>query len=181
MGAETSKFDPVIPESCTLENFKEMKQVFENKIKEFDGRLKTLQQTMKDQTKAEAKDKARSTSIQIKQLEIVRGIYLKIIPDIVGSILLLEESEPIISLLKMMPTLKGDDSIQIRTKQDHKKNVFVAIACAFADNLKDDIFDMTEVSEVTCWKESVIEKLITAPKIPAASAAAANRKDKDKV
>ena len=189
MGAETSKFDPIIPESCTLENFKKIKLVFEKKIKEYDDRLKALQQTLKNQLEAGSEEEARNTSIQKKQLEIVRGIYLKVMPDIVGSILLMEESEPMITLLEMMPTTKYDTLLDRQKPGDHKKAVFSAIANAFADNLGDTIFDLTEVSEVTAWKENLIKKLITAPKTSpeaTAAAAAANKdkvvkKDKDKV
>ncbi len=177
MGARTSEFDPIIPESCTLENFKKMKLVFEKKIKEYDDRLKTLQQTMKSQLEAGSEEAARNTSIQKKQLEIVRGIYLKVLPDIVGSILLIEESEPMITLLEMMPTTKYDIRLDGEKRADPKKAVFLAIANAFGDNLGDNVFDLTGVSEVTCWKGHLIKKLITAPKTPPPEAAA----NKDKV
>lgn len=177
MGTEMSKPKMIVPEACTLENFKKIKLVFEKKIKEYDDRLKTLQQTMKSQLEAGSEEAARNTSIQKKQLEIVRGIYLRVLPDIVGSILLIEESEPMITLLEMMPTTKYDIGLDGEKRADPKKAVFSAIANAFGDNLVDTVFDMTELSEVTCWKESLIKKLITLPKILPPEATA-NRKDK---
>lgn len=150
MGTEISKSpELIIPESCTLENLKERRQFFEKKIKEFDDRLAKLDQTVTDQREAGAAYQAKNTLLFMKQIIVVRAIYVKILPELTGSILLVEETEPLIALLKMLP---HSETVLVsigERRAVHMNDVFSKIR----DILIGSISDMSEVCEVVDWKE----------------------------
>ena len=178
MGVEASKTalaDQIIPESCTLEGLKEKRQLFEDRIKEFERRLQQLKQTARVHLAATNLYKANFTFELIKQILAVRRIATKVLLELNGSILLIEEGRPLISLLEMLPHSKT----QLGRMENGEPSQFRYIFQRVTEILMDSVTEMyLESEKVTQTMDAeTIENLL----LSMTPAATTNRKDKDKV
>ena len=184
MGVETSKtaaVDQIIPESCTLEGLKEKRQLFEDKIKEFEHRLQQLKQTARKYLKASNLYKANYTFQLINQILAVRLVYTKVLVELNGSILLIEEGRPLISLLEMLPHSKT----QLGRMENGEPSQFRYIFQRITEILMDSVTEMYLESEKATQPmdtETIENLLLSIPSsTTTTTTTTTTRKDKDKV
>ncbi len=173
MGVEASKSDQIIPEACTLKGLKEKKQLFENKIKEFEDRLEKLEQTARGHLKTGKLYKANYTFQLMKQVVAVRLVYTKVLLELSGSILLIEEGRPLISLLEMLPHSKGQLSHMKNGEPSQFRHIFQRITEILMESITEMYLESEKVTEPMDGK--TLEDLLFSM-----SSSAPPRKDKDK-
>ncbi len=177
MGVEASKpsADQIIPESCTLDGLKEKRKLFENEIKEFQDRLEKFKQTARDYLKAGNLYKANFTFKLIEQIVAVRGVYTKVLIELNGVILLIEEGRHLIGLLEMLPHSKT----QLGRMENGEPCQFRYLFQRVTEITMESITEMYRESEKGAqpMDAETIENFLLSMPPPAAT----NRKDKDKV
>ena len=180
MGVEVSKpiVDQIIPESCTLEGLKEKRQLFEHKIKEFEDKLEQLKQTARGHLNASNLYKANFTFQLIKQILAVRLVYTKVLLELNGSILLIEEGRPLISLLEILPHSKTQLSQMENGEPSQFSHIFQRITEILMDSVTEMYLESEKMTQASMDAETMENFLLS---MPAAAAAATKRKDKDKV
>ncbi len=176
MGVETSKTsDQIIPEACTLEGLKEKRQLFEAKIREFEDRLEKLKQTARGYLKATNLYKANFTFQLIKQILAVRLVYTKVLLELNGSILLIEEGRHLIGLLEILPHSKTQLSQMENGEPSQFRHIFQRITEILMDSITEMYLESEKVTQP--MDAETLENLL----LSMSSAATTNRKDKNKV
>ncbi len=175
MGVETSKpADQIIPESCTLEGLRGKRELFENKIKEFEERLQQLKQTARGYLKTGNLYKANYTFKLIKQIEDVRLVYTKVLIELNGSILLIQEGRPLISLLEMLPHSKTQLSQMENGEPSQFRHIFQRVTEILMVSVADMYLESEKVTQPMDAK--TMETLL----LPMSSSSATICKDKHK-
>ena len=176
MGVEASKTaaDQIIPESCTLDGLKEKRQLFEAKIEEFEDRLQQLKQTTRGYLETPDVYKAAFTFELIKQILAVRLVYTKVLIELNGSILLIEEGRPLVFLLEMLPHSKTQLGRMANGEPSQFRHIFQRITEILMNSVAKMYLESEKVTQL--MDAETIEKLLLL--IPPT---ATNRKDKDKV
>ncbi len=176
MGVEASKTaDQIIPESCTLDGLKEKRQLFEAKIKEFEDRLQLLKHTARGHLKATNLYKANFTFQLIKQILAVRLVYTRVLIELNGSILLIEEGRPLVSLLEMLPHSKTQLGRMANGEPSQFRHIFQRITEILMNSVAEMYLESEKVTQP--MDAETIENLL----LSMTPAATTNRKDKDKV